>query len=205
VYNFENVEKEKPPWRESTRGGRTNPMKISNHLRATAYHEAGHAIAAWRLRLRVSKVTVEPDEDFSGMVAHSSPFRRSHMEGLELGEITPSIQRRAENLMVISLAGPAAQRNFNPQSVRIYHSNSDHKAVCAILERLVEPSSDVFPAYYRLMKLRAEALVQNDVNWSAIEILARELLQRRTLKGSALREFISSRCFGLHEVVSPVR
>ena len=97
------------------------------------------------------------------------------------------------------------QRNFNPQSVRIYHSNSDHKAVCAILERLVEPSSDVFPAYYRLMKLRAEALVQNDVNWSAIEILARELLQRRTLKGSALREFISSRCFGLHEVVSPVR
>jgi len=47
------------------------------------------------------------------------------------------------------------------------------------------------------MNIEARNLVASPVNWRAIEILARELLQRRTMSGKALREFIITRCFAL--------
>jgi hypothetical protein len=167
---------------------------VTARLKATAYHEAGHAIAAWRLETRVSSVTVEPNEDNLGATLHSNPL---YGMDIDCGDDSPRAQRRAENYMVISLAGPAAQREHNPRSVRVYHGRSDREAVCEVLSQLCVVGSDLFHAYYRLMDLRARVLVQHFVNWRAIEILAQELLQRRTLSGKTLRQFIVSKCFAL--------
>jgi len=168
----------------------------TRRLEATAYHEAGHTIALWRLEWRVARyVTIEPDEDFWGAMFDPNAMRG--IVGLDIGDLPPRVQRRAENLMVILLAGRAAQRRRNPRGVRLHHSESDHEKVCTILSYLCETSSDVFPAYYHLMDLRARGLVQHFVNWRAIEILAQELLLRCTLSGKALREFIVSQCFAL--------
>ena len=168
----------------------------TTRLDATAYHEAGHTIALWRLETRVAScVTIEPDEDSWGVMFDPNTMRG--IVGLDIGDVPPRVQRRAENLMVIFLAGQAAQRRHNPRTVRLHHSGSDREKVCAILSFLCAPSSEIFPAYYRLMDLRARALVQSQVNWRAIGILARELLQRRTLSGNTLREFIISDCFAL--------
>jgi hypothetical protein len=164
---------------------------------ATAYHEAGHAIAAWKLESRVFRVTLEPDEDSLGKTFHSNPLTRVDFDDIEFGPIAPRCQRRAENVMIISLAGPAAQHKYNPRSVRLYHGGSDRENVYEILSHLCEITSDIFPTYYHLMDLQARALVRNPVNWRAIEILAQELLQRRTIPGKRLRRFIISRCFAL--------
>ena len=78
-----------------------------------AYHEAGHAIAAWRLsgRQHLYRVTIVPDADSLGSTYHD-PF---HGIRLDDGDDSPRVQRRAENAMLIALAGPAAQRRYNPR------------------------------------------------------------------------------------------
>jgi ATP-dependent Zn protease len=74
-----------------------------SHLEATAYHEAGHAISAWRLGMRLFRVTLEPDEHSIGATLHSNPLYRIDMD---YGNDSPRTQRRAENYMIVSLAGP---------------------------------------------------------------------------------------------------
>jgi hypothetical protein len=144
----------------------------TSRLDATAYHEAGHVIALWRLEARAShSVTIEPGEDILG--ATLDPSATSGISGLESGNLPPRVQRRIENLMIILLAGSAAQRKYNPRSVRLHHGGSDREKVCTLLSHLYEPSSAVFGAYYHLMDLRAQDLVQSSVNWRAIGILAR--------------------------------
>jgi hypothetical protein len=169
----------------------------SKRLEATAYHEAGHAIAAWRLDARVFRVTIEPDEDSLGATHHSNPMKKADFEGIEWGFTSARAQRRAENSMLISLAGTAAQRRHNPRGVRVPHGKSDREQVYEILSRLCGPSPEMFRAYYRLMDLQARAFVRTPVNWQAIEILANELLRVRTLSGKSLRAFIISDCFAL--------
>jgi hypothetical protein len=41
-----------------------------NARRATAFHEAGHLVAAWRLGLRVHGATIKPGVDYAGLVEH---------------------------------------------------------------------------------------------------------------------------------------
>jgi hypothetical protein len=164
-------------------------------LKATAYHEAGHTIALWRLEGRVPRrVTIEPDKESWG--AMFDPKALSGIVGLEYGDLTPRVQRRIENRMTISLAGPAAQHKYNPQSVLLHHGKWDRENVCALLSYLCV-SNDVFRAYYRLMNVRAHQLIQAPLNWRAITILSRELIQQRTLEGEVLRKIVVSDCFAL--------
>jgi hypothetical protein len=163
-------------------------------LEATAYHEAGHAIISGISGIRVSRVTAEPDEDSLGATHRSDPLRRIAIDG---DDDSPRAQRRAENCMIVSLAGTVAQRKYNPRSVRRYQHASDWESVCDILTHSCSGDKKIMRTYYELMELRAKALVQNLVNWRAIGILAEELLQRRTLAGKTLREFIASRCFAI--------
>jgi hypothetical protein len=100
------------------------------------------------------------------------------------------------------LAGEAAQRRFNPRSVRKHHGHSDRQNVIDLLSYLCEPSSKVMTHYSAMLDARARAAVQNPLNWRAIKTLADELMQRRTIKGRELREFIRSVCFA-PEAVKP--
>jgi len=42
---------------------------------STAYHEAGHAVAAWSLGLKVRKATIVPADDHLELAVHDSPLR----------------------------------------------------------------------------------------------------------------------------------
>jgi ATP-dependent Zn protease len=44
-------------------------------LAATAYHEAGHAVACFVMRAKVKTATILPSEDYSGRVRHENMFR----------------------------------------------------------------------------------------------------------------------------------
>ena len=97
-----------------------------------AYHEAGHAVAAWRLgiALRRAGVTIVPDRAKGnlGSVSHvqfvnrNVPWRDSDRDRI-----------RAEKLAQLSLAGEIAQRRFSPRSVRRYHGESDRMSAIDLL------------------------------------------------------------------------
>jgi hypothetical protein len=161
---------------------------------STAYHEAGHAIIAWRFGMHLRRVTIEPSEDSHGLVSGNFLAR---VAKLDLGDIPPRVQRRIENYAVSMLAGTASQRRYRPRSLRSHHGHSDRHNVIELLSYLCEPSSNVMTCYYRLMNAQAHATVQNPVNWRAIQILAKELIRQRTMKGIALRDFIGIQCFAI--------
>jgi ATP-dependent Zn protease len=82
--------------------------RTRSQLESTAYHEAGHAIAEWRLLVRVPRrLTIEPDGDSLGFSEGSNPLIRVDIEW----DDSPRAQRKAENLVRILLAGPAACEN----------------------------------------------------------------------------------------------
>jgi hypothetical protein len=90
---------------------------------ATAYHEAGHMVAAWRLGMKIRSATIVPDESYSGKVEHDNPLRGNNLEF----DNSDRARIRGENAVLICLAGPIAQRQFRPSSLRGYHGGFDHE------------------------------------------------------------------------------
>jgi hypothetical protein len=95
----------------------------------TAYHEAGHAVIAWQYGIYLGRATIEPNEDYQGVVVGNLT---AGIVKLDLGAIPPRVQRRIENYAILSLAGEAAQRRFNPRSVRKHHGHSDRQNVITL-------------------------------------------------------------------------
>ena len=85
-------------------------MKITKALQSTAHHEAGHAVAAFTCSIATRKLSIIPNNDSHGRFTHE-PYGVG-IKTLEVGEVTPRVQRALENRALISLAGPAAQRRL---------------------------------------------------------------------------------------------
>ena len=98
-----------PEPKEARAGPRVQSRRV-----ATAFHEAGHAVVAWRRGLKVHSATIVPTKDYSGMVRRGSLGVRLDIDGSNRARL------RAESAIVVCLAGPAAQRRHNPRSWRAY-------------------------------------------------------------------------------------
>ena len=154
---------------------------------ATAYHEAGHVVAAWQVKgLRgVGAVTIEPGEGYRGRSSSKYMFKNLRPDV----EVTPHTRLRIENEILLCLAGPAAQRKFNPRSVRRHHGLGDKK-VADELASYVTGTGRQFEAFMNWMWARAEDLV--NLHWPTIEDLAAALLDSRKFSGRQMREWLSS-------------
>jgi len=143
--------------------GVTSPAMTRNALAATAHHEAGHAVAAVIRRVHFRHVTIEAQDDAAGHVAYLRPARgmkQMHARGM------------------IALAGEAAQRRFNPRSVRRHHGAGDREAV---LDYAIDKSNSAreAQALVNLWQVQADNLVE--MRWPVIARVATALLERRTL------------------------
>lgn len=76
----------------------------------TAYHEAGHAVAALRLGLDFDGASIEPDHEAAslGRVAHAQVFTHLPTDHTE-----EDATRAVEDVVVMALAGLPAQRLVN--------------------------------------------------------------------------------------------
>lgn len=137
---------------------------MGSTLVATAYHEAGHAVVAVYLMVRIRHVTIKARKDTAGHVALLRPARgmkETHARG------------------IIALAGEAAQRRFNPRSVRRHHGEGDRKAVDRYAKEYSGGSARYNKALVDLWQIRADDLVK--LCWPTIVRVAEALLERRTL------------------------
>src|SRR5437867_1296774 len=98
-------------------------------IQSTAYHEAGHAVAAHRLHVLIREVSVEPDQFSSRHVRH----QRLVSKTIEYDRSDRN-RMRMERRVIICHAGMEAQRKFNPRSVRHYHAHSDYQTAGAAVE-----------------------------------------------------------------------
>src|SRR4051794_16416580 len=86
--------------------------------------------------------------------------------------------RQAGREGICLLAGPAAQRRFNPRSVRSYHARNDHEQVVT-WALAVGGSNEVINARVKLWNAQARELIEG--RWPLVEKVAAALIERRTL------------------------
>lgn len=143
--------------------------------RATAYHEAGHAVAAWWLGLRFRGVSIRPDDESEGRLTwHTLPARFQPDVNL-----TPRGEQLLGQRTVVSLAGGIAQEIAtgtpwdecgvggdvqNTVTFGLYASGGDDQE-CEL--------------YCDLMAHRARRIIRRQ--WAAVEAVAQALLEREQL------------------------
>ena len=160
-------------------------MRRTKVLEATTYHEAGHAVAAWRVGVRCKLLSTVADETSAGRHVHTPYFSGMNPEY----DDSPRVQRRLENMALVCLAGPAAQRRFNPKGFRRAYARDDYHQAVDLLS-YIAPDNEVLGAYVGLIEVLARKFVEAPRNWYCIESLADELLQRHEMSGREVRAAI---------------
>jgi ATP-dependent Zn protease len=156
----------------------------SKSLQSTAYHEAGHAVAAFHLGFRLRDCTIKPAGSSLGMTRRMG---RLYLEGIEYRSMTPTLRDRIEREIIQGLAGPVAQRRFAPRSCRHYHASEDYKTAVDTIFR-ISPSGQEVNAYMQWLKIRAENLVA--LHWHEIKQVADALMVHETLDGTTIEQVI---------------
>jgi hypothetical protein len=159
------------------------PMRTLPNSRdvATAYHEAGHAVAAFCVGVRLKKITIIRSGDYSGLCEHAKIIHGKFPECDGSGQMRLAWERQ----VIVALAGPIAQKLYSPRSFRRYHASSDYRAAL-IAASFITGSENEASAWLKWLEIRATDLLE--FRWKSVKTLAKELLLLRTLDGeSALR------------------
>jgi len=141
-------------------------------LEIVAFHEAGHAAAAFVLGVPVRVIGVE--NGGTGFVHHRGVFGRKLPDTMKYNRPL-EFRDRVERNVIIALAGAAAQKRYAPKSWRRYHSESDMQGAVEYLSHLSEPASEEFIVYFRLLEIRAQGLL--DRHWKGVVALAEALIE----------------------------
>lgn len=156
---------------------------------ATAYHEAGHAVAAWSLGYRPTLATIVSAAESAGQVRHENPFPGVNLEfdGSDWARL------RVERAIIICLAGPIAQKRYRPSSWRNWHGAADYATATQLALRVCG-SGELARAFLKWLDLRAGALVAD--HWPDIDRIAIALLNRGTLTHEEITSLVLERDLG---------
>jgi hypothetical protein len=151
-------------------------------IRETAYHEAGHAVAAWNYGVRFKHVTIIAEEDSFGHLMHSPPkwFHPDY-------DSSDRMAMRAQRYIIISFAGQLAQAKFRGKHPRWGMGSDNRNAVNMAFYMC--GSEKTVDAYLRSCWSASNDLV--NVRWREIKVVAKALLARNILKYEDVLEVIS--------------
>jgi ATP-dependent Zn protease len=153
----------------------------------TAYHEAGHAVAAFILDLRIGRngVTVVPDK-----IKQTLGMAHVLMQLQENPDVpvSPRTHVRIEKHAVMWMAGDAAEKKFRPG--RHYGGRKDLQDAADLLG-YISGSNEITEARLKVAKLEAHSLVE--LRWREITAVANALVERKTLTAEQVHEVICSR------------
>lgn len=157
-------------------------MTSTKHLKATAYHEAGHAAVAWHQGIRVRHVSIVPDAEYLGRVVHGDPLR-----GIRLDfDNSDRTRLRAERLCRVLLAGFLVEKRHTGRGNRI-GASADHEAAVKLMDRFVT-DNDEAEAWLNLLAIQTRNIIALPHITAAIDALATALLEHRELSGRRVVE-----------------
>lgn len=110
------------------------------HIDVTAYHEAGHAVAALRAGRQIHKVIVSKTQPGNGLTYHNPPLRNPFQLSTGDGNAMAALQytyRTTCDEMRILLAGPLAEAKASGTHLRSLGSQSDLDKCFRMAFRLV--------------------------------------------------------------------
>lgn len=143
--------------------------------RAAAYHEAGHAVASWRQGDGIGAVTIAP-----GTMPDGRPTGGLFL--LLRGGDRSAASGWGHRHLVMTLAGPAAQRVHDPCSYVLSCARYDLEEA-GNFAFVMSTSREAARAL--LLWAHAEARARVAADWHLVEALAVALLAETTLTGEA--------------------
>ena len=160
--------------------------KTQPRLKDIAYHEAGHAVAAFALNRRVRSVTVAPQGNILGQNVYGKGLTIQPDVGVD-GRTRNEIERR----VICAMAGWAVEKKLHPKRKGIATESNDLQHA-ADLASYVVGSTEELEAYLDWLWIRAKQLIALPHYWAAIEALAAELVTHKRLGEKRVREVINA-------------
>ena len=149
--------------------------------KATAYHEAGHAVAAIENRVKLIRVSIIPDDDSSGRCNYTYP----EWKGSPDSENNSKWRYRLEKLAIGTLSGMAAEGLYLGHDPEDGYEDDQHRAICYL--SYLTGSNEELGAYFEWIKRRARGLVRTPIVRLTIEAVAEVLLDKQVLSGTEVR------------------
>ena len=148
-----------------------------NEREKTAYHEAGHAVMARELRIRILRVTIVPAEDYDGLMVPGTQGRGFRPDI----DVTTRTAERVEREIMVRFAGPWAASLYSGKKPRLEGPDFETSADLALY---VASSEEGTNAYLEWLWIRTrDFLKHRPFVWSAVEALAKALLEQGTIGG----------------------
>ena len=144
----------------------------------TAYHEAGHAVAALALGRPVQRVSVLPDAKFLGRCEFGKGVFRPSEDWLEREILIALGGIVAEAMHTGDYAWDGAARDL--LTVRRL-----------LVQRFGEKRADRFE---RRLLSKTEHLLGDEGHWAAVELIAADLVRLGTISGRAARHLFDRAC-----------
>ena len=150
--------------------------------RATAYHEAGHAVLSLLMRHHIRRVSIVPNDD-EGTLGHCSSNGAPKWFKPDVG-MGFRDEKWIESEVLILLAGTAAARHLTGRH-NWRGSNRDIAAACDLASYLYHGRA--LKLFLAFMIERTRTAVASPATWLQIEAVAEALLDRGTLSGREVR------------------
>jgi ATP-dependent Zn protease len=153
----------------------------------TAYHEAGHAVSHFVLRVPFRYVTIKPDIEKHTL---------SHVYGVFPKKFNPELNRdirtrtRVEHEIMTSLAGHIAEKIASGRTDNVGASFDNHAAVD--LASYVTSSDGEMNAYLEWLRIRTESLLLLPLHWDMIEEVANALMKRETISAKDAKKIMQA-------------
>jgi ATP-dependent Zn protease len=151
---------------------------------STAYHEAGHALAAFVLGLKLGRrgVAIVPNEERDMLRCANIAAQLRERPDCATSART---RARIEAWAVAQLAGDAAERKFNGR--RRFGGHSDLLQASDLLE-YISTSVEQFQARLRVAYVGAGDLIED--NWPLVQAVAEELMRKRRLSSNEVEKLV---------------
>jgi hypothetical protein len=162
----QSLDEERPTGVKSTHSMDSKPHPLKRKV--VAYHEAGHAVVACTLGLRLRRVTIIPSEDLLGCCQQYKSFRGKYFE---TGD-PYRVRLRTEKHIMVALAGRIAQQFYNRRSLRPHHGRSDMENA-AQLAMSITGSTKETNAYMEWLELRTGNSLKDSLHWEAVKVWRR--------------------------------
>lgn len=150
-------------------------------LTATAYHEAGHAVMALSLGRLIQKVTILPGK---------SQFGETRLGACEIRKGRSKASKdEVEDEALILLAGMVAEARFTGQYCQ-QGATQDLRNLRRLLHNRASSENQLDRLQRRLLD-KTEHLLRDEGHAMAVELIARELIDKTTISGRAVRHFFA--------------
>ena len=154
-----------------------------NRRQHAAYHEAGHAVAAWEKGIEIRSLAIPRDASHESESCHDA-----ELTGDFAWDTTAKNRIRMESLVFVTLAGSIAEKLAAHDNHDSVHARNDREHAMGLAAYFMSP--EVTEKYLVYIDAWLEDFFAEPLQWAAVEELAGNLLTKERLSNEEIKQDI---------------